>query len=59
MGENPEILEEVAGWVMSAAGARSWAKMTPNIRALKIQVARVACRLQGVSAINTIRSVMG
>ena len=31
MGENPEILEEVCGWVMSAAKVPVWAKMTPNV----------------------------
>ena len=31
MGENPEILEEVCGWVMSAAKMPVWAKMTPNV----------------------------
>ena len=31
MGENPEILEEVSGWVMTAAKKPVWAKMTPNV----------------------------
>ena len=31
MGEDPEILEEVCGWVMSAAKKPVWAKMTPNV----------------------------
>jgi len=31
MGENPEIVEEVCGWVMGAAKKPVWAKMTPNV----------------------------
>jgi dihydroorotate dehydrogenase subfamily 1 len=59
MGENPEILEEVAGWVMAAAKKPVWAKMTPNVTRIE-DPSRAALRAgcQGVSAINTIRSVM-
>jgi dihydropyrimidine dehydrogenase (NADP+)/dihydropyrimidine dehydrogenase (NAD+) subunit PreA len=59
MGENPEILEEVAGWVMAAAKKPVWAKMTPNVTRIE-EPSRAAFRAgcQGVSAINTIRSVM-
>jgi dihydroorotate dehydrogenase subfamily 1 len=59
MGENPEILEEVAGWVMTAAKKPVWAKMTPNVTRIE-DPSRAALRAgcQGVSAINTIRSVM-
>jgi dihydropyrimidine dehydrogenase (NADP+)/dihydropyrimidine dehydrogenase (NAD+) subunit PreA len=31
MGENPEIVEEVVGWVMKSAKKPVWAKMTPNV----------------------------
>src|SRR4029453_17853075 len=31
MGENPEILQEVCGWVMAAVKKPVWAKMTPNV----------------------------
>ena len=31
MGQDPEILEEVCGWVMGAAKKPVWAKMTPNV----------------------------
>ena len=31
MGEDPAILEEVCGWVMSAAKKPVWAKLTPNV----------------------------
>lgn len=59
MGENPEILEEVSGWVMAAAKKPVWAKMTPNVTHIE-DPSRSALRAgcQGVSAINTIRSVM-
>ena len=58
MGENPEILEEVAGWVMSVARVPVWAKMTPNVTHIE-DPTRAALRAgcDGVSAINTIRSV--
>jgi dihydroorotate dehydrogenase subfamily 1 len=60
MGENPEIVQEVCGWVMSAAKKPVWAKMTPNVTRIT-DPSRAAFRggCQGVSAINTIRSVMG
>jgi len=60
MGENPEILQEVSGWVMAAAKKPVWAKMTPNVTRIE-DPSRAALRAgcQGVSAINTIRSVMG
>jgi dihydropyrimidine dehydrogenase (NADP+)/dihydropyrimidine dehydrogenase (NAD+) subunit PreA len=60
MGENPEILEEVCGWVMSAAKRPVWAKMTPNVTHIEDPVrASLRAGCQGVSAINTIRSVIG
>lgn len=60
MGENPEILEEVCGWVKSAARKPFWAKMTPNVTRIE-DPTRAALRAgsTGISAINTIRSVMG
>jgi dihydroorotate dehydrogenase subfamily 1 len=60
MGENPQIVEEVVGWVMTAATKPVWAKMTPNVTRIT-DPSRAAYRggAQGVSAINTIRSVMG
>src|SRR3989441_7131871 len=59
MGENPEILEEVVSWVMSAAKKPVWAKMTPNVTHIE-DPSRAALRAgaTGISAINTIRSVM-
>jgi dihydroorotate dehydrogenase subfamily 1 len=60
MGENPEILEGVTGWVMKAAKKPVWAKMTPNVTHIE-DPSRAALRAgaTGISAINTIRSVMG
>lgn len=60
MGQVPEILEEVCGWVMSAARKPVWAKMTPNVTRIQ-DPSRAALRAgcQGLAAINTIRSVMG
>jgi dihydroorotate dehydrogenase subfamily 1 len=60
MGESPEILEDVCRWVMSAAKVPVWAKMTPNVTHIE-DPSRAALRAgcQGISAINTIRSVMG
>src|SRR5882672_6280376 len=60
MGQDPDILEEVCGWVASVAKKPVWAKMTPNITHIE-EPTRAALKggAQGVSAINTIRSVMG
>ena len=60
MGEDPEILLEVCGWVMSAAKRPVWAKMTPNITHIE-DPARAALKagVHGISAINTIRCVIG
>src|ERR1700761_4635181 len=60
MGENPELLTEVCGWVMSAARVPVWAKMTPNVTHIEDPSrAALAAGCQGISAINTIRSVIG
>jgi dihydroorotate dehydrogenase subfamily 1 len=60
MGENPEILEEVCRWVMVVAKVPVWAKMTPNVTHIE-DPTRAALRAgcHGISAINTIRSVIG
>ncbi len=60
MGEDPEILEEVCGWVMEAATKPVWAKKTPNVTRVEDPgraILRAGC--DGVSLINTIRSVIG
>jgi dihydroorotate dehydrogenase len=50
----------VCGWVKGAATKPFWAKMTPNITHIE-DPSRAALRggASGISAINTIRSVMG
>lgn len=60
MGQNPEILGEVCGWVNSAAKVPVWAKMTPNITHIE-EPARAALKAgcEGLAAINTILCVMG
>jgi dihydropyrimidine dehydrogenase (NADP+)/dihydropyrimidine dehydrogenase (NAD+) subunit PreA len=60
MGENPDILEEVSGWVNGVATKPVWAKMTPNVTHIE-DPTRAALRAgcEGISAINTIRSVIG
>src|SRR6202167_5265529 len=60
MGQDPAILEEVCGWVKSPATTPFWAKMTPNITHIE-DPGRAALRggATGLSAINTIRSVVG
>jgi dihydropyrimidine dehydrogenase (NADP+)/dihydropyrimidine dehydrogenase (NAD+) subunit PreA len=60
MGQDCDILAEVCGWVMGAAKKPVWAKMTPNITHIE-DPSRAALRsgCNGISAINTIRSVMG
>ncbi|MEM6910303.1 MAG: NAD-dependent dihydropyrimidine dehydrogenase subunit PreA [Verrucomicrobiota bacterium] len=60
MGQDPEILSEVCGWVSQAAKVPVWAKMTPNVTHIEDPArASLAAGCEGVSAINTIRSVMG
>jgi dihydroorotate dehydrogenase subfamily 1 len=60
MGEDPAILEEVCGWVMTAAKKPVWAKMTPNVTHIEEPSrAALGAGCHGISAINTIRSVMG
>lgn len=60
MGENPEIVEEVSTWVNAVATVPVWAKMTPNVTHIE-DPSRAAFRgnCEGISAINTIRSVLG
>ncbi|XP_020091242.1 dihydropyrimidine dehydrogenase (NADP(+)), chloroplastic [Ananas comosus] len=60
VGQDCHLLEEVCGWINEKATVPVWAKMTPNITDIT-QPARVALKAgcEGVSAINTIMSVMG
>jgi dihydropyrimidine dehydrogenase (NADP+)/dihydropyrimidine dehydrogenase (NAD+) subunit PreA len=60
MGENPDILEEVCGWVMEVAQKPVWAKMTPNVTHIEDPTrASLRAGCDGIAAINTIRSVLG
>ena len=60
MGEDPDILQEVCGWVMEAAQRPVWAKMTPNVTHIEDPTrASLRAGCDGISAINTIRSVLG
>lgn len=60
MGENPDILGEVCGWVMEVASKPVWAKMTPNVTHIEDPTrASLKAGCQGIAAINTIRSVLG
>src|SRR3984885_13867493 len=60
MGQDCDILTEVCGWVMGAAKKPVWAKMTPNITHIEEPSrAALGAGCQGISAINTIRCVMG
>ncbi len=60
MGQDPVILREVCGWVMAVAKKPVWAKMTPNVTHIEDPTrASLAAGIHGVSAINTIRSVLG
>ena len=60
MGQDPEIVEEVTGWVTEVATVPVWAKMTPNITDIT-QPSQAAVRggADGLSAINTILCVIG
>jgi len=60
MGQDPEILGEVCQWVSDTATKPVWAKMTPNITHIEDPARRaLQAGCHGVSAINTIRSVIG
>jgi len=60
MGQSPEILTEVCGWVMEVAKKPVWAKMTPNVTHIEDPTrASLAAGCDGITAINTIRSVIG
>ena len=60
MGEDRDIVAEVCGWVMGASKKPVWAKMTPNITHIEDPSrAALGAGCQGISAINTIRCVMG
>jgi dihydroorotate dehydrogenase subfamily 1 len=60
MGQDPEIMREVCGWVTGVARVPVWAKLTPNVTHIEDPArAALASGCHGVSAINTIRGVIG
>ena len=60
MGQKPDIVQEVTGWVRAATKKPIWAKMTPNIQDIRKPArAAMAGGADGVSAINTILAVIG
>lgn len=60
MGQDCEILYEVCGWINAKATVPVWAKMTPNITDITQPAhTALAAGCEGVTAINTITSVMG
>src|ERR1700682_1039621 len=60
MGENPELVSEVCGWVKEVATVPVWAKMTPNVgHVTEPAGAAIKAGVDGISAINTILSIIG
>lgn len=60
MGNNPDIVQEVTGWVTQVAKVPVWAKMTPNITDITVPaMSAVRGGANGISAINTILAVIG
>ena len=60
MGENPDIVEEVCGWVKQVAKLPVWAKMTPNVGNPTVPAgAALRGGADGIALINTILSVCG
>lgn len=60
MGQDCGTVEEVVGWVRKATTKPIWAKMTPNVTHIsEPAAAAIAGGANGVSAINTILSVIG
>src|SRR5437868_4483776 len=60
MGENPDLVNEVCGWVKEVSTIPVWAKMTPNVgHVTEPAGAAVKAGVDGISAINTILSIIG
>ena len=60
MGEDPDLVCEVVGWVKEVSKIPVWAKMTPNVGDVAAPArAAVKAGADGISAINTILSVIG
>jgi dihydroorotate dehydrogenase subfamily 1 len=60
MGQNPDMVSDVVGWVRGATTLPVWAKMTPNITDITVPSrAAVDAGADGLAAINTILGVVG
>jgi dihydroorotate dehydrogenase subfamily 1 len=60
MGENPDIVQEVVGWVKQVSKIPVWAKLTPNVGDITVPArAAFAAGADGLAAINTILSIAG
>jgi dihydroorotate dehydrogenase subfamily 1 len=60
MGENPDLVEEVVGWVKEVSTIPVWAKMTPNVtHPAEPASAAIKAGADGIAAINTILSIIG
>lgn len=60
MGEDPDRVREVVGWVKEVSTIPVWAKMTPNVGdPAAAAKAAIEAGADGLSAINTILSVVG
>lgn len=60
MGEDPERVKEVVGWVKEVSTIPVWAKMTPNVgHPPEPAAAAVEAGVDGLSTINTILAIMG
>jgi dihydroorotate dehydrogenase subfamily 1 len=59
MGENPELVQEVVGWVKEVSKVPVWAKMTPNVGDPSLPAKAAAKgKADGISTINTILSII-
>ncbi len=60
MGEDPDCVNKVVGWVKEVSTIPVWAKMTPNVTHPKDSaLAATNAGADGIAAINTILSVVG
>ncbi len=60
MGENPDLVREVVGWVKEVSTIPVWAKMTPNIGDITQPAgAALSAGANGIAAINTVLSIAG
>jgi dihydroorotate dehydrogenase subfamily 1 len=60
MGENPDLVSQVVGWVKEVSRIPVWAKMTPNVGDITQPVrAALTAGADGIAAINTILSIAG